>query len=101
MLCGMIYRCTNPASWHPTLHTINRHHNPPTSWTKLSGGASQIIQLCGVCHDETHTLLNEYVRAGSVPTWEIRRTYSIYVRQLAQKAWDERPNDKPPYTTVT
>lgn len=93
-----IRQCSNPAQWHPTLHTSNKHHNPPTSWAKLNGATQEIIELCGICHDETHTLLNEYVRAGSLPGWDIRRTYSVFVRQLAQAAWDKRPSNKPPYT---
>lgn len=95
-----IYTCSNPTE-HPTLHTINRHHNPPKSWTSDNGASSKVIPLCGTCHDEAHTLMNEYVRNKGLPSWEVRRTYSRFVARLAAEAWARRPLDRPiPYTTA-
>ncbi|MCA1571982.1 MAG: hypothetical protein LC798_17055 [Chloroflexi bacterium] len=101
---GAIRRCANPAGWHPTLHTINRHHHPPLSWReKLTEGGDdgawwRVVDLCGICHDETHTLLNLYVKAGGVPAWSVRRTYSPFVRDLVSEAWAKRPTGRLPYT---
>jgi hypothetical protein len=95
-----IVHCQNPATWHPTIHRNESHHHPPKSWTTNNGATSKILELCGICHSEYHALLNEYVRAKGLPTWEIRRTYSPFLRPLVQECWDNRTIGKTPYTTV-
>lgn len=97
-----IVRCDNPAEWHPTLHRNEGHHNPPRSWTTDDGASSRVWDICGICHNEIHSLLNEYVRAGGSPSWQIRRSYGPWIRERASEAWVARRTDKPkmPYTTV-
>lgn len=97
----MIYVCSNPATWHPTLHRVEKHHNPPKSWTLDNGASARVLPLCGLCHNEVHALLNEYVRAGGLPAWEVRRTYGVFIRQLAQEAWDLRIVGRTPYTLAS
>lgn len=82
----------------PEAHALARHHILPKSW----GGATtaeNLVVLCPSTHENVHQLLNLYIHAGGVPAWAVRRAYGVYARQLAQKAWDQRPSDKPPYTT--
>jgi hypothetical protein len=97
----MIKKCTNPAGWHPTLHMTQKHHHPPVAWRKLMRGTYdwwQIIELCGLCHDEYHTLLDLHVRFGAVPPGRELRTYSLFIRRLVAQAWADRPPGRPPYT---
>lgn len=96
----MIVFCDNPSGWHPTLHRNESHHHPPKSWTLNNGATSKILELCGLCHNEYHALLNEYVRAKGLPAWEIRRTYGLFIRTVVQECWDKRIEGKTPYTTV-
>ena len=95
----MIVYCANPAGWHPTLHRNESHHHPPKSWTTNNGVDSQILELCGLCHNEYHALLNEYVRAGGLPSYQVRFTYGAYIRARVQECWDGRIVGKTPYTT--
>lgn len=103
-----VHQCSNPATWHPTLHVHQNHHHPPLSWRRdmlaADAGLDQtwwrIIPLCGLCHDEYHTLLNSYVRNGGWPPYAERRTYSRFIQALVEQAWVRRPSDKPPYTAT-
>ena len=90
--------CANPATWHPTIHRDEKHHHPPRSWTDDDGDSSEIIPLCGLCHNEYHALLNEYVRHNDTPPWEIRKTYSVFIRNLVAEAWKMRIPGKTPFT---
>lgn len=81
----------------PEVHAPATHHIVPLSWGGPNVEANKVV-LCPTTHENVHKLLNAYVHAGGVPDWSIRRQYSVYTRTLAQRAWDNRPNDKPPYT---
>lgn len=97
----MIVTCANPATWHPTLHRNETHHNPPKSWTDDAGASSDTWDICGLCHNEIHALNNEYVRANGRPPWEILRTYGYFIRDRAAEAWERRPLDRrPPWTSA-
>lgn len=102
MIIVMERKCSNPAKWHPTMHTNQKHHHPPLAWRTLLKDADQswwvIIELCGLCHDEYHTLLNLYVRYKGTPPLSLLRTYSPYVRALCTQAWENRPVLGTPYT---
>jgi hypothetical protein len=56
--------------------------------------------ICPNTHTATHRLIDEYVRAGGDPGWEVRRHFGVYVRELARFAWDHRP-PKPTITSLT
>lgn len=75
------------------------HHIVPKAW-KGSDHPTNLIKVCSNAHERQHDLLNEYVRYGRKPPWEVLKTYSVFHRQLAAKAWRKRPTDKPPYTAV-
>lgn len=93
------YKCSNPAKWHPTLHRTEVHHSPPRSWTPDDGASSELMTICGLCHNEIHSLLNEYVRAEGTPTWSVRRSYGVFFQRAAEKAWEKR-GPRTPYTTT-
>jgi hypothetical protein len=84
------------------MHTHQDHHHPPLAWRALMVEEPwwRIIPLCGLCHDEYHTLLNAYIHAlahGLDRPPDVR-TYSAYLRPIVLEAWTHRPSDKPPYT---
>lgn len=103
-----VHLCANGAGWHPTLHARQSHHHPPTAWRKLLLAADpevdqswwRIVPLCGIDHDEYHTLLDAHVRARGVPPASVTRTYGRFVRALVAEAWQHRPSDRPPYTLL-
>ncbi len=79
-------RCACVARHHPEPGPhLNHHHIQPLSW----GGQSvpeNMVWLCPTAHELVHSLLNEYVRLGEKPPWEIRHRYSHYIRELAERA---------------
>ena len=95
----LTFRCANPVQHTPRPLTPVKHHIVPKSW----GGTddpSNIVRICGTCHDNVHDLLNWYVRVQGIPSWEVRQHYSVAVRAWATTAWGSRPSDKPPWTTA-
>lgn len=74
-----------PGAFVPT-----RHHIVPRSW----GGAtvdSNLVWLCPNSHTAIHRLIDEYVRAGGDPGWDIRKHFSEFQRGYALRAWMQRP----------
>jgi hypothetical protein len=67
-----------------------RHHILPQSWGGLTVDAN-LIWLCPNAHTSTHHLLDQYVRAGGDPGWTVRQHYSAFIRDLAARAWAQRP----------
>lgn len=100
LVAGGVAFCSNPATWHPTIHTRQDHHHPPLAWRRTMTPASwwRVIPLCGLCHDEYHTLLNRYVKLAGPPPYEERRRYQTYIQRLVAEAWVERPVGRLPYT---
>ncbi len=88
-------RCSNPATWHPRLHVVEAHHHPPKAYRSVilaaDPGADQswwrLIDLCGICHSELHSLLNAYVHAAGTPAAAVVNAYSRYLRPLAAETW--------------
>lgn len=97
---GAVVHCDNGASWHPTMHTHQDHHHPPLAWRRLLTPAPwwRVYALCGLCHDEYHTLLNRYVKLGGPPPYDERRRYQTVVRRWVEEAWVNRPVGRLPYT---
>ena len=83
----------SPAAYVPT-----RHHVVPQSWNGPTTDAN-LVTLCPSSHTATHRLLDEYVRANGDPGWETKRHFGAYVRGLALRAWEQRP-DKPTITSL-
>lgn len=74
----------------PAAYVGALHHVLPQSW----GGQTvpgNLVMLCPNSHTATHRLIDEYVRAGGDPGWEVRRHFGVYVRTLALRAWQQRP----------
>lgn len=93
---GELCQCVSehsPASFVPTYH-----HIIPESW----GGQKtddNMVWLCPNAHTAVHRLVDEYVRNNGLPPWETRQHFSPYIRELAQRAWDNRP-DNPTITSL-
>lgn len=80
----------------PEAHVLNRHHILPKSW----GGANtadNLVDVCPTTHENVHKLLDQHVRLGGVPPWDYRRRFSPFARDLAARAWAQRPAT-PTYT---
>ena len=80
----------------PSVTSYDNHHIIPVSWGGENGPR---ILLCPTAHRNAHDLLNNYVRYGGKPPGQILRRYSLFIRGLAEKAWENRPSDKPPWTS--
>ena len=92
-LCGCV------AEHSPTAFVPTYHHILPQSW----GGPSvpeNMVWLCPNAHTATHRLIDDYVRAGGDPGWDVRQHFSPFVRGLALRAWEQRPTD-PGITSVS
>jgi hypothetical protein len=86
------------ATHSPHAYVPARHHILPQAW----GGKStegNLVTLCPTTHTAVHRLLDEYVRNGGDPGWDTRCHFGPYVRDLALRAWDQRP-PKPTITSV-
>jgi hypothetical protein len=94
---GQGCRCVTVHS--PVAYVPTRHHIVPQSW----GGPtidSNLVTLCPSSHTAVHRLLDDYVRVGGDPGWETRRHFGEHVRDLAQHAWDHRP-EHPTITSLS
>lgn len=82
----------------PKAYVAALHHIVPQSW----GGKTTTLNLVMICpntHTAVHRLIDEYVRHGGLPGWEIRQHFSVYQRDLASRAWNARP-EKPTITSL-
>jgi hypothetical protein len=87
-------RCVTQHS--PAAYVLVKHHIKPKSW----GGPDTVENLVDVCpnsHSAVHRLIDSYVRAKGDPGWEVRRKFSAFQRELALRAWEQRP-PVPTYT---
>jgi hypothetical protein len=93
--------CQCVLNHNPNVIYTQRHHIVPESWVRAGGRAVDpaTVDLCGTAHDSVHELLNEYVRNNGPPSWEARRRFNPYIRELAERAWSNRPTGtRPPLT---
>lgn len=72
----------------PRPEVQNHHHSPPLSW---SGGEvtehTIVYRTCASDHQNEHALIDEYVKAGGKPPWDVLRHYSATVRAAAAECW--------------
>lgn len=91
--------CACVAEHSPAAYVPTRHHILPQSWNGPTTTAN-LVTLCPSSHTAVHRLLDEYVRAGGDPGWEVRRRFSAFQRDLAARAWAQRPAE-PTITSLT
>lgn len=91
--------CECVADHSPAAFVPAQHHVLPQSWGGLTV-PTNLVWLCPNAHTATHRLVDEYVRHHGDPGWETRRRYSPFVRDLAARAWAQRPA-KPTLTSLT
>ncbi|MGI8682016.1 MAG: HNH endonuclease [Mycobacteriales bacterium] len=82
--------CVCVAEHSPTAYVPTRHHRLPQSWGGPSV-ADNLVTLCPSTHTAVHRLIDEYVRHGGDPGWDTRRHFGAYARDLAARAWEQRP----------
>jgi hypothetical protein len=73
----------------PALVELHFHHIIPL----YAGGKDSPSNKIGVCpstHYAVHALTREYEKAGGKPSWDIRRQFPEFARELAQRGWDGR-----------
>lgn len=72
---------------HVPLPTVlHRHHVIP----KYLGGtdaSDNLITICPTTHNSVHGLLRQYARFKGLPPGRIRKHYSQYVQDLAERGW--------------
>lgn len=74
----------------PTAYVPTQHHILPRSWHGETIDIN-LVTLCPNAHTATHRLIDDYVRAGGDPGWETRCHFSPFIRELALRAWEQRP----------
>ena len=82
--------CECVAAHSPATFIPAKHHILPQSWGGLTIEAN-LVWLCPNAHTATHRLIDTYVRVNGDPGWVERRRYSSFVRDLAARAWAQRP----------
>lgn len=96
---GIAKKCECVSIHTPSAYVPNHHHILPQSW----GGETEDANMAWLCpnsHTAVHALLNEYIRHGGMPSWEVLEHYNVLVRDLAIRAWAQRPSDRPPFTVA-
>jgi 5-methylcytosine-specific restriction endonuclease McrA len=91
--------CECVSEHSPTAYVPTDHHILPKSWGGQTIDAN-LVTICPNTHAAVHRLLDDYVRAGGDPGWETRKHFSAFQRDLALRAWERRPSDNPPITSV-
>ena len=75
---------------------VTDHHPEPVDgeehhiWPKGQGGPDtkdNLIFICPTAHTNLHILERAWYRAGGQPSWEIRRQFNFYTRELARRAY--------------
>ena len=76
---------------------MRHRHNPEPAdleehhiWPKGQGGpdtAPNRVFLCPTTHTNSHQLERAWWKAGGSPTWEVRRRYNFFTRELARRAY--------------
>ena len=77
--------CGNPIKHAPAPAVVQKHHIQPKSW----GGPdakSNLIDLCGTCHDGIHAALNACVRANGPPPSAVWGSFHHFYRKMALEA---------------
>ena len=79
-----VCRCVGthtPQPGHPEKHHI---------WPLGTGGPDtpeNIIWVCPTTHTNVHLLEGDWRRAKGEPSWDLRRRYSHFTRELARRAY--------------
>lgn len=82
-------RCACVSAHSPEPFDVEVHHVVPL----YAGGAdtaSNRLPLCANAHNNVHALLRAWERAQGEPSWDVRRRFSPYVRDLARRGWEGR-----------
>ena len=82
--------CECVTAHSPAAYVGAQHHVLPQSWGGQTTKAN-LVWLCPNAHTATHRLIDSYVRAKGDPGWEVSRHFSPFVRDLAARAWNQRP----------
>lgn len=91
-------QCRNPVLHRPRPWSTQTHHVVPQSWVRKGSREGRLVELCGMCHDLAHDLLNLLVRHNGVVPWQVERHFPVFIREIAYEAWAERPTGKVPVT---
>lgn len=81
--------CVCVANHSPVVADPHIHHIVPL----YVGGPDtpeNVVNICPTSHAAVHLLLRAWERAGGEPSWEVRRRFGPYVRDLARRGWEGR-----------
>lgn len=79
-------RCSCVADHHPEPAHLEKHH----IWPLGEGGpdvAANVVWICPTTHTNAHLLEGAWKRAKGQPTWDVRRRYNYFTRELARRAY--------------
>ena len=78
--------CVCVADHNPEPRDLERHH----IWPLGRGGpdvAVNVVAICPSTHTNSHILERAWFKASGSPSWEIRRQFNFYTRELARRAY--------------
>lgn len=81
--------CACVVTHSPVPADVHIHHVVPL----YAGGPDtpeNRVNLCPTTHANVHALLRAWERAQGEPSWDVRRRFSPYVRDLARRGWENR-----------
>lgn len=79
-------QCVCVSDHNPNPMELNKHHIHPLGM----GGADtedNIVWLCPTSHANVHELLRAWVKNEGEPSWNVRKHFSPYVRDIAEDGY--------------
>lgn len=79
--------CVCVADHRPNVDEHEKHH----IWPLGRGGPDtpeNLVWLCPTTHMNVHTLERAWWKAKGSPSWDVRKRFNYYTRELARRAYE-------------
>lgn len=80
--------CLCVSNHNPNAVQLHVHHIWPLGMGGPDIPENEMI-LCPTTHAGVHRLIRDWRRHGTEPPWEVRKYFSPFVRDLAERGWRE------------
>lgn len=78
--------CPCVSDHNPNVITFHKHH----IWPLGMGGpdvGDNVVLLCPTVHAAVHHLIRDWVRVDGEPSWDIRKRFGPFARDMAEQAY--------------